>query len=84
MFKDENEFKNIVNKLNIDTKSNQKHRENLHRQILSVFNQNLQNLSADNTRQSNWKKINNSPMAKLIVISLRLRQLLLCCIRRET
>ena len=37
MFKDEKEFKNIVDKLNIDTKSNQAHREKLKKQMLTIF-----------------------------------------------
>ena len=39
MFKDESEFKKIVNRLNIDTEPNPAHREDLHRDMLSVFNE---------------------------------------------
>ncbi len=39
MFKDESEFKKIVNRLKIDAEPNPKHRENLRRQMLSVFNE---------------------------------------------
>jgi len=39
MFKDESEFKKIVNRLKIDTDPNPKHREQLRRQVLSVFNE---------------------------------------------
>jgi hypothetical protein len=39
MFKDESEFKKIVNRLKIDTEPNPAHRENLRRQMLSVFNE---------------------------------------------
>jgi len=39
MFKDESELKKIVNRLNIDTEPNPKHREELRRQVLSVFNE---------------------------------------------
>jgi len=39
MFKDESEFKKIVNRLNIDTEVNPAHREELRRQVLSVFNE---------------------------------------------
>ena len=39
MFKDESEFKKIVNRLNIDTEPNPKHREDLRRHMLSVFNE---------------------------------------------
>ncbi|MFZ2146708.1 MAG: hypothetical protein WAV28_05750 [Sedimentisphaerales bacterium] len=39
MFKDESEFRKIVNQLKIDTGPNPKHHENLRRQVLSVFNE---------------------------------------------
>ncbi len=39
MFKDESEFKKIVSRLNIDTEPNPKHRQELRRQVLSVFNE---------------------------------------------
>ncbi len=39
MFKDESEFKKIVARLNIDTKPNPAHREELRREVLSVFNE---------------------------------------------
>ncbi len=39
MFKDESEFKKIVNRLNIDTEPNPKHRQELRSQVLSVFNE---------------------------------------------
>ncbi len=39
MFKDESEFKKIVNRLKIDTEPNPKHREQLRRQVLSAFNE---------------------------------------------
>jgi hypothetical protein len=39
MFKDEADFEKVVGRLNIDTEPNPAHRENLHRQMLSVFNQ---------------------------------------------
>ena len=39
MFKDEADFEKVVGRLNIDTEPNQAHRENLRRQMLSVFNQ---------------------------------------------
>jgi hypothetical protein len=38
MFKNEDEFKKIVSRLNIDDKPNPAHRESLRRQMLSVFN----------------------------------------------
>ena len=39
MFKNEKDFKRIVSRLNIDNKPNPTHRENLRRQMLSVFNE---------------------------------------------
>lgn len=39
MFKDENDFEKIVDRLKIDTEPNLAHREKLHRQMLSAFNQ---------------------------------------------
>jgi hypothetical protein len=39
MFKDEADFEKVVGRLNIDTEPNPAHRENLRRQMLSVFNQ---------------------------------------------
>jgi len=39
MFKDEADFEKVIGRLNIDTEPNQAHRENLRRQMLSVFNQ---------------------------------------------
>ncbi len=38
MFKDEADFEKVVGRLNIDTEPNPAHRENLRRQMLSVFN----------------------------------------------
>ena len=42
MFKDEGEFEKIVSRLNIDGKPDPAHRENLRRQMLSVFNETAQ------------------------------------------
>jgi len=42
MFKNEDDFKELVNQLNIDDKPNNLHRENLRRQMLSVFNETQQ------------------------------------------
>jgi outer membrane lipoprotein-sorting protein len=39
MFKDESELKRIISRLNIDTEVNPAHRENLRRQMLSVFHE---------------------------------------------
>ena len=60
MFKNENDFKKIVDRLNIDTEPNPTHRENLRRQLLSTFNE---------TRIGLWQKfgrtIMKSPIIKL-------------------
>ena len=39
MFKDEADFEKVIGRLNVDTEPNPVHRENLRRQMLSVFNQ---------------------------------------------
>ena len=43
MFKDESEFKQVVDRLNIDTTPNPAHREKLRRQMLSVLDKTSQN-----------------------------------------
>ena len=63
MFKDENEFKNIVQKLNIDTKTNPAHREKLKEKMLSVFNETSQN--SGTTKLVLWRIIMKSPLTKL-------------------
>lgn len=66
MFKDESELKKIVNRLKIDTEPNPKHRENLRRQMLSVFNEAEQQPA---TRiivlQTLRRKIMKSPVTKI-------------------
>jgi outer membrane lipoprotein-sorting protein len=39
MFKDESEFRKVIDRLNIDTEPNQNHRDDLCRQMLNVFNE---------------------------------------------
>ena len=39
MFKDESEFEKVVDRLNIDTKPNPMHRENLRQEMLAAFNE---------------------------------------------
>jgi len=39
MFKDESEFRKVIDRLNINTEPNQKHRDDLRRQMLCVFNE---------------------------------------------
>ena len=65
MFKDEKEFKNIVDKLNIDTKSNQAHREKLKKQMLSVFEETSQKQTTGQRKPDIWRKIMKSPFIKL-------------------
>ena len=66
MFKDESEFKKIVNRLKIDTEPNPKHREELRRKVLSVFNEAGQRPA---TRIIDFKtirrKIMKSPVTKI-------------------
>jgi len=60
MFKNENDFKKIIDGLNINTEPNPIHRENLRRQMLSTFNE---------THAGFWQKfgrtIMKSPITKL-------------------
>lgn len=62
MFKNENELKKLLTQLNIDTDSNSVHRENLHRQMLSTFNE---------TNVGPWQKfgriILKRPITKLAI-----------------
>jgi hypothetical protein len=58
MFKNEDDFKKIVSRLNIDNKPNPVHRENLRRQMLSAFNEGQQ-------PKSIWQSIIKSPITKL-------------------
>ncbi len=66
MFKDESEFKKIIDGLNIDTSSNAAHREELRREMLTVFNEAGQRPA---TRIIDFKtirrKIMKSPLTKI-------------------
>jgi len=66
MFKDESELKGIISRLNIDTEPNPKHRQELRRQVLSVFNEAEQRPA---TRIIDFKtirrKIMKSPVTKI-------------------
>ena len=64
MFKDENEFGKIIEKLNIDTKSNPVHRQKLKQQMLSVFEENSQK-TAGNSIPDIWRIIMKSPITKI-------------------
>ena len=63
MFKNEDDFKKIVSRLNIDNKPNPVHRENLRRQMLSAFNQTAE--QPKTTWQTVRKTITKSPITKL-------------------
>jgi hypothetical protein len=65
MFKDENEFKNIVNKLNIDTKSNPAHREKLKTQMLSVFDKTSHKHRTNTLITDILRAILKSPITKI-------------------
>ena len=58
MFENEDDFKNIVSRLNIDDKPNDAHRENLRRQMLTTFSEGQQ-------PKSIWQSIIKSPITKL-------------------
>jgi len=66
MFKDESEFKKVISRLNIDTEPNPKHREELRREVLSVFDEAGQRPA---TRIIDFKTIRRtimkSPLTKL-------------------
>jgi len=63
MFKNEDDFKKIVSRLNIDNKPNPVHRENLRRQMFSVFNETKQKPSA---HTATWQTIRRTIMKRPI------------------
>ncbi|NIP24458.1 MAG: hypothetical protein GWN67_06470 [Phycisphaerae bacterium] len=63
MFKNEDDFKTIVNRLNIDDKPNPAHRESLRGQMLSAFNEGQERIQTG-TRPL-WRTIMKSPIGKL-------------------
>jgi len=66
MFKDESEFKKIVNRLKIDTEPNPEHREDLRREMLSVFNESGQQPATRITVFQTFRRtIMKSPITKL-------------------
>ena len=65
MFKDENEFKKIVNKLNIDTTSDSAHREKLKQQMLSIFDDTSQKPTTGIFKPDIWRNIMKNPIIKL-------------------
>ena len=66
MFKDESEFKKIVDRLNIDTESNSAHRQSLRQKMLCVFNESKQQSQKPTTSFSVVRRIiMKSPVTKL-------------------
>ena len=66
MFKDEADFEKVVGRLNIDTEPNPVHRENLRRQMLSVFNETAQQSKKRTTPHGVLRStIMKSPITKL-------------------
>ncbi len=63
MFKNENDFKKIVSRLNIDNKPNDAHRQNLRRQMLSAFGRSGQH-------RISWQTIMKSPITKLAIAAV--------------
>ncbi len=61
MFKNESDFEKIISRLNIDTKPDPAHRENLRRQMLSTFEETPPLINS----ASFWRTIMKSPIAKL-------------------
>jgi outer membrane lipoprotein-sorting protein len=66
MFKDESEFKKVIDGLNIDTEPDPKHRQELRRQVLSVFNKTAQQSQKRTTPLGVLRrKIMKSPVTKI-------------------
>jgi outer membrane lipoprotein-sorting protein len=66
MFKDESEFRKVIDRLNIDTEPNQKHRDDLRRQMLCVFNEAKQQSQKPATPDGVLRRIiMKSPITKL-------------------
>jgi outer membrane lipoprotein-sorting protein len=66
MFKDESEFRNIINRLNIDTEPNPMHRDDLRAQMLRVFNEAKQQSQKPKTPHGVLRRIiMKSPITKL-------------------
>jgi len=63
MFKNEDDFEKKVSQLNIDNKPNPTHRENLRRQMLSVFNKTVEQPITQ--LRPSWRTIMKSPVTKL-------------------
>jgi hypothetical protein len=66
MFKNEEEFANLISRLNIDAGPNSAHRDKLHLQMLSVFNETQQQPQKHSTPLCVlWRTIMKSPITKL-------------------
>lgn len=63
MFKNEDDFKTIVNRLNIDDKPNPGHRESLRGQMLSAFDKSGEQSKTES--RPLWRTIMKSPISKL-------------------
>jgi len=63
MFKNEDDFKKIVDRLNIDDKPSAAHRESLHKQMLSVFDKSGEESKTES--RPLWRTIMKSPITKL-------------------
>jgi outer membrane lipoprotein-sorting protein len=71
MFKDESEFKKIVDKLYIDTESNPAHRETVRQKMLSIFNETNQQSQTQTTPHGVIRRIiMKSPITKLAVAAV--------------
>jgi len=70
MFKNEDDFKKIVSRLNIDNKLNPVHRENLRRQMLSVFNKARTKTSHAGQWQTIGRTIMKKPITKVAAASM--------------
>ena len=66
MYKNEDDFKNLINRLNIDDRPNNAHKESLRRQMLSAFNETQhKTLLPAETWQSIRRTIMKSPITKI-------------------
>lgn len=66
MFKDESEFRKIINRLNIDTEPNPMHRDDLRAQMLRVFNEAKQQSQKPKTPHGALRRIiMKSPVTKI-------------------
>jgi hypothetical protein len=66
MLRNEDDFKKIVNRLEIDDKPNPAHRETLRRQIISVFNETNQSQQTEAPRTLSWQSIRRTFMKSTI------------------